>query len=317
MTVTAQMVKELRETTGAGMSACKDALVAADGDREKAIEYLREKGLAAAQKKSSRIASEGLVYAYISEDNSAGAIVEVNSETDFVAKNQEFRGFVEQVARHAVKTGARNIDALLAEQWSSEGGGTIRDALTRKVAVIGENLNIRRFTRFVKGEGVLVSYIHGGGRVAVLLELASDKDSEAVKEAGKNICMQIAAMSPLFVKREDIPPEFIDKEREILHAQALNEEAEKPEHKRKAPEIINRMVGGRLEKELKSFCLVDQEYVKDSELTVGKYLDAVGKEQGCAIAVKRFERFETGEGLEKKEENFAEEVSKVMNAQKA
>ncbi len=305
MAVTAAAVKELREISGAGMVDCKNALTEADGNMERAIEILREKGLAAAAKKAGRIASEGLVSTYITDDNKIGVIVEVNSETDFVAKNQEFKNFVEQVCAQAVSSDATDMDAFFAEKWNADNSITVKDALNAKIAVIGENLNIRRFDKFVKkGNGAMVSYIHGGGRVAVLLELACETSGEAVVEAGKNICMQIAAMSPKFVCKDEISEEFIAKEKEILTAQALNEG--------KPANIVEKMIQGRLAKELKEFCLIEQEYVKDSELTVSKYLEGVSKEIGSPISVVRFSRFETGEGLEKKEEDFAAEVSKAM-----
>lgn len=305
MAVTAAKIKELREITGAGMVDCKAVLVETDGDIEKAIELLREKGLAAAAKKAGRIASEGLVLAYISDDNKIGVAVEVNSETDFVAKNQEFRTFVEKVALQAVKSDASDMEAFLSESFVDDASITVKDALSQKISVIGENLNIRRFEKFVKeAPGVLVSYLHGGGKVAVLIELASESNSEAVIEAGKNIAMQIAAMSPKFVSRDDVSDEFIEKEKKILTEQALNEG--------KPANIVEKMIEGRLNKELKEFCLIEQEYVKDDSMTVKGYLESISKEAGNAVSIRRFIRFETGEGLEKKEENFAEEVSKAL-----
>jgi len=304
MAITAAMVKELRETTGAGMVDCKNALVETDGNMEKAMEFLREKGLAAAAKKSGRIAAEGLVMSFVSADGKSGSIVEVNSETDFVAKNESFREFVEQVAHIAMNASIMSIEELLESPWIN-GEGTVKDALTNKIAVIGEHLTIRRKEVYVKsGSGAIVPYIHGGGRVAVMIELVCDKEDNLLVEAGKNLAMQIAAMNPKFVQRGDVPQEFIAKEREILKQQALNEG--KPEA------IVEKMVEGRLTKSLTDFCLLEQEYVKDGDLTVAKYLDAVGKEIGAPVSVKRFVRYETGEGLEKKEENFAEEVSKAM-----
>ncbi len=306
MAVTAALVKELREITGVGMIDCKNALTESNGDLEKAIEILREKGLSAAAKKAGRIATEGLVYTYISDDNNTGVIVEVNSETDFVAKNQEFKNFVHSVALHAAASKTTDLEKMLEEKWIDDSNITVKEALSQKIAVIGENLNIRRFERFNKTEsGCLVSYIHGGGRVAVLLQLVSEVANEIVVEAGKNICMQIAAMSPKFVCRDDVPAEFIEKEKEILTQQALNEG--------KPANIVEKMIVGRLNKELKEFCLVDQEYVKDGEMTVSQYIDSVGKEVNSKISVKAFVRFETGEGLEKKNEDFAEEVNKAMN----
>lgn len=305
MAVTPALIKELRELSGAGMMDCKNALTESDGNIEKAVELLREKGLAAAAKKAGRIASEGLVMAYITDDNAKGVVVEVNSETDFVAKNQEFKIFVEQVAKQSIDSNSANMDDFFAEKWQFGDAETVKDALSGKIAVIGENLNIRRFDKIEKQEnGRLVSYIHGGGKVAVLIYIVSDATSALLEEAGKNLCMQIAAMSPRFVSRNDVPAEFIEKEKEILTQQAINEG--KPAH------IAEKMVQGRLNKELKEFCLLEQEYVKDGDQTVLQYLDEIGKSLGSSVSVKTFVRYETGEGLEKKEENFAEEVSKAM-----
>ncbi|MCL2461695.1 MAG: translation elongation factor Ts [Defluviitaleaceae bacterium] len=307
MAVTAAMVKELRERTGAGMSDCKNALVEAEGDFDKAVDWLREKGLAAAAKKAGRIASEGLVITHIAPDGNVGVIVEINSETDFVAKSPAFQQFVADVAAQAAASQAESMDEFHAEKWHVDPSVTVKDALTQKISTIGEKLDIRRFDRFVKsGNGALISYIHGGGRVSVLLELVSDVVNDALIEAGKNVCMQIAAMSPQFVSRKDVPADYLEKEREILTQQALNEDNPKPLN------IIEKMITGRLEKNLKELCLLDQEYVKDSEMTVGKYLEAVGKEIGSKVVVERFVRYETGEGLGKREDNFAEEVSKMM-----
>ncbi len=306
MAVTAALVKELREISGAGMVDCKNALVATDGDLEKAIEILREKGLSAAAKKAGRIATEGLVYAYITDDNKKGVLVEVNSETDFVAKNQEFKNYVHAVALQVAQSQAQTIEELLDEKWIDDQSVTVKEALSQKIAVIGENLNIRRFERFeIQEEGAIVSYIHGGGKVAVMLKMASSVAVDKLTEAGKNVCMQIAAMSPRFIDKADVPQEFIEKEKEILTQQALNEG--------KPANIVEKMIIGRLNKELKDFCLLEQEYVKDAELTVSGYLKAFGSENGGEISVKQFVRYETGEGLEKKEENFADEVNKAMN----
>lgn len=301
MAVTAAMIRELRGATGAGMSVCKEVLVEADGDMKKAEELLREKGLLAAAKKAGRIASEGLVDIYISEDSKIGAIVEVNSETDFVAKNSDFKAYVHDVAIQATNTNSSNLDDFLNEKWLGT-NLTINEALSQKISVIGENLSIRRFEKF-KTDGCLISYVHAGGKVGVLLELSCEKD-EKITELGRNICMQIAAMNPKFISRNDVSEGFIAKEKEILTQQALNEG--------KPANIAEKMVAGRLNKELKEFCLLEQEYVKDNELTVIKYVESVVKELGKEISVMRFVRFETGEGLEKKEENFAQEVSKAI-----
>ncbi len=309
MAITAAMIKELRELTGAGMSTCKEALVEADGNIEKAIEVLREKGQAAAVKKAGRIASEGLSLAYITEDKKVGVVVEVNSETDFVAKNSEFQSFVKSVAKHAANSKAKDIDGLMEEKWIEDETITVKEALTQKIAVIGENLNIRRFSRFVnEGNGYMVSYMHAGGKVAVLVEFETDTNSDKLEEAGKNVAMQVAAMNPRFKTKADVPEEFISKEKEILTQQTEND----PKCAGKNEKAIENIITGRLNKELKEMCLVDQEYVKNDKMTVSQYIDSVAKEIGGNISIKGFIRFETGEGLEKKEENFAEEVSKTM-----
>ncbi|MEY8351871.1 translation elongation factor Ts [Lachnospiraceae bacterium 54-53] len=303
--VTAGMVKELREITGAGMMDCKKALAATEGDMDKAVEFLREKGLAAASKKAGRIAAEGLVATVVSGDGKSAAIVEVNSETDFVAKNAQFQGYVADVAAQALATGSDDLEAFLEEPWAKDTSLTVAQVLSSQIAVIGENMNIRRFEKIVT-DGVVIDYIHGGGRIGVLVEASAEVVNDEVKEALKNIAMQIAALTPKYVKRDEIPQEFIDHETEILKVQAKNENPDKPDN------ILEKMIVGRLNKELKEFCLVDQAYVKDGDLTVGKYLEQVSKEVGGKVDVKKFVRFETGEGLEKKEDNFAEEVAKQM-----
>ncbi len=309
MAITAAMVKELRELTGVGMLDCKKALAETDGDMDKAVEFLREKGLAASAKKAGRIAAEGIVVVKVTDDNKTGVMVEVNSETDFVAKNPVFVEYVGQVADQVIGSDAADIDALLEETWKVEPEYTVAQALSQKVAVIGENLKIRRFAKFVKAEsGRIVSYVHGGGRIGVLVELLCANESEALDELGKNVAMQIAALNPKFIATEDVPQEFIDHEMEILVKQAQ----EDPKNANKPANILEKMVTGRLKKELKEFCLLEQPYVKDSDMTVKQYVDSVAKEVGAPIKVARVVRFETGEGLEKKEENFAEEVAKQM-----
>jgi len=303
MAVTAAMVKELRERSGAGMSACKDALVEANSDMERAVEILREKGLAAAAKKAGRVASEGLVYVLVTDCRKSGVIVEVNSETDFVAKNKDFIEYVHQVADLALKSKVEDIETFMTEKWFS--GETVQEALTSKIALIGENIGIRRFTRYTAGEnGFIIHYIHGGGRVGVMLELDSTVANDELFEAGRNLAMQVAAMSPLFVAREDVPEDFIVKEKEILLQQAINEG--------RPANIAEKVVEGRLKKNLVAMCLLEQEYVKDGDMTCAKYVESVGAAVGAKVSVKRFVRYETGEGIEKKEENFAEEVSKAM-----
>ncbi len=308
MAITASMVKELRELTGVGMLDCKKALAETDGDMEKAVEYLREKGLAASEKKAGRIASEGVCLSYLNDDKSVGVVVEVNSETDFVAKNPVFREYVLQVAEHIANSQAADVEALLAEAWKFDTSMTVAEALSSKVAVIGENLKIRRFEKYAKeGNGTIVSYIHGGGRIGVMIEIACDNVTDAVEEMGKNVAMQIAALNPQFICVDDVPAEFVAKEKEILTQQAMND----PKNASKPANIIEKMIDGRLNKEMKEICLVEQPYVKDGDLTVKKYIESVAKEVGAPITIKRMGRFETGEGLEKKEENFAEEVAKA------
>lgn len=308
MNITADMVKNLREMTGAGMMDCKKALSATDGDMDKAVEFLREKGLAAAEKKAGRIAAEGICSASISADGKIASIVEVNSETDFVAKNETFRNYVAEVAAQAAASDAADIDAFLAETWSQDSTKTVKEALSAMIALIGENMNIRRFVKIVTDKGFVESYIHGGGRIGILVEFETTVYNDTVRECAKNVAMQIAAMSPKYVSQAEISDDFIEHEKQILKAQIMNDPsiAGKPEN------IIEKMLVGRLNKELKEFCLVDQIYVKDGEMNVGKYVESVGKQVGAPLKVVRFVRFETGEGLEKKSEDFAAEVAKQM-----
>ncbi len=310
MAVTAAMIKELREITGAGMSICKEALVETNGDIEKAIEVLREKGLATAAKKAGRIAAEGVSFAHITEDNKVGVLLEVNSETDFVAKNEVFQNFVKAVAKQIVTSDATTVEALLEEKWNENEAETVSSVLTQNIATIGENLTIRRFEKVVNdGNSYLVSYIHAGGKVAVLVEFATSSKDERLLEAGKNVAMQIAAMNPEFLNREQVPADFIEKETRILAEQVKND----PKFEGKPDKVIEGTIKGRLDKTLKEKCLLEQEYVKAEEKeTVAKYVEKVAKEIGAEVTVKSFVRFETGDGIEKKEENFAEEVSKAM-----
>ena len=286
--VTAALVKELREKTGAGMMDCKKVLTETDGDLEKAAELLREKGITKAAKKSGRVAAEGMVEAYISEDEKVGAIVEVNSETDFVAKNEEFRTFVMDVAKQIVKNNPESVEALLAEPAMFEEGKTVNEALIGKIATIGENISIRRFARFETTDGLIEKYIHGDGKIAVLVNMTS-----GTKELAKDVCMQIAAARPEFIDRDQVPAERVEKEKEILKIQTMNEG--KPEA------IAEKIVLGRINKFYQEICLVDQEFVKDPSKKVSDILKD--------SKVLEFARFETGEGIEKKEENFAEEVA--------
>ena len=308
-TITAAMVKELRELTGAGMMDCKKALNETNGDKEKAVEFLREKGLAAIAKKANRIAAEGLVATILSDDHKVGAIVEVNSETDFVAKNAVFQEYVGRVAAQALASNAKTVEEFMAEAWIDDASLTVEQALSQKISVIGEKLSIRRFEK-VTTDGVLTTYIHGGGKIGVIVELTTDAAAEAVLECGKNVAMQIAALKPEYTNRSEVSADYIAHEEEILLAQIKND----PKESQKPEKVIAGMVAGRINKMLKDICLVDQVYVKaeDGKQTVGKYVEEVGKAVGAKFEIKGFVRFETGEGIAKKEENFAEEVAKQM-----
>lgn len=305
MAITASMVKELREMTGAGMMDCKKALNETNGDMDAAIEYLRKNGQAKAEKKAGRIAAEGLVMTVVKDDKAA-SIVEVNSETDFVAKNEQFQEYVAAVANQALNSDAADMDEFMAETWAEDASMTVKDALVAKIAVIGENLNIRRFEK-ITTDGCVVSYIHGGGRIGILLEADTDVVNDEIKTCLKNVAMQVAAMSPKYVSRDEIPQEYMDHEKEIQMSVALNENAESS--KPKPDNIIEKMVIGRLNKEMKEICLLDQAYVQDGDLTVAQYVEKVAKANGANVAVKKFIRFETGEGLEKKVDDFAAEVA--------
>ena len=309
MAVTASMVKELREMTGAGMMDCKKALSATDGDFDKAIEFLREKGLATAEKKAGRIAAEGLVATTIKDGDKVAAIVEVNAETDFVAKNEVFQTFVKEVVEQAANTDAADIDAFKAEKWALDTSMTVDEKLAAMIAKIGENMNIRRFEKIVSEDGIVVSYIHAAGKIGVLVEAKTENNDERVKEALKNVAMQVAALNPKYVSTDDVPEEYKEHEKEILIAQAKND----PKNANKPENIIEKMITGRLAKELKEISLLEQEYVKaENKETVAKYLEMVSKEVGTPVELKRFVRFETGEGLEKKNEDFAAEVAAQM-----
>lgn len=308
MAITASMVKELREMTGAGMMDCKKALSATEGDMDKAVEFLRENGLAKAEKKAGRIAAEGIVTTNISADGKVAAIVEVNSETDFVAKNDTFKEFVADVAAQVAANDYADVDAFLADAWAKDSSKTVKEQLASMVATIGENMNIRRFAKIVANDGVVASYIHAGGKIGVIVEAKTDSNSDAVKECLKNVAMQVAALNAKYTSDAEVDQDYIAHEKEILTVQAKNE---KPDANDK---IIEGMVMGRIKKELKEICLLDQVYVKaeDGKQTVAKYVESVAKENGINLEIKSFVRFETGEGLEKKEENFAEEVAKQM-----
>ncbi len=308
MAITASMVKELREMTGAGMMDCKKALNETNGDMDKAVEFLREKGLATAQKKAGRVAAEGLCKTLVSDDKKKAVVVEVNAETDFVAKNDTFQTYVAQVAEQAMETSATDVEGFLAETWKFDTTKTVQEALAGQIAVIGENMNIRRFEQVSQENGFIASYTHMGGKIGVLVDVETDVVNEAIEEMARNVAMQVAAIKPVYTSRDEVSAEYIEHEKEILTVQAKNE---KPDANDK---IISGMVMGRINKELKEICLLDQVYVKaeDGKQTVAQYVAEVGKANGANITIKKFVRFETGEGIEKKEENFAEEVAKQM-----
>ncbi|HIW82590.1 MAG TPA: translation elongation factor Ts [Candidatus Acetatifactor stercoripullorum] len=307
--ITAAMVKALREQTGAGMMDCKKALSETNGNMEEAVEVLRKNGQAKAVKKEGRIAAEGICR-IASKGDTAAAVVEVNSETDFVAKNEQFQQFVEAVARQAVESDAADMDAFLAEKWNEDASKTVQDALIEKIAVIGEKLSIRRFERVEAANGCVVSYVHGGGRIGVIVEAQTNVVNDAVKEAMTNIAMQVAALSPKYVATSDVSEEYKAHEKEIIAAQI----AQDPKMAGKPEKVIEGAINGRLNKELKEVCLLEQVYVKaeDGKQTVAQYIAQVAKENNAELSVKRFVRFETGEGLEKKNEDFAAEVAAQM-----
>lgn len=306
MAISASMVKELREMTGAGMMDCKKALTNTDGDMDKAVEYLRENGLAKAEKKAGRIAAEGIVKTDISADGKKAAIVEVNSETDFVAKNEKFQEFVGAVAAQVNGSGAADLDAFMEEAWSGDSSKTVKEELASMIATIGENMNIRRFEKVSCENGIVVDYIHAGGKIGVLISAETDNTGDAVKECLKNVAMQVAAMNPKYLSSEDVSEEYKEKEKEVLLAQAKND----PSNANKPDNIIEKMIMGRLNKELKEVCLTEQVYVKaENKESVAKYVESVAKAEGCSIKLTGFIRFETGEGLEKKNEDFAAEVA--------
>jgi elongation factor Ts len=301
MAVTAAMVKELRERTGAGMMDCKNVLLETDGDMERSIEVLREKGLAKAAKKAGRVASEGLVRIKFSPDYRTAAIVEVNSETDFVAKNEDFIGFVEGLAALAVEAKWSDLDDFLAVKHES---GTVKDKLNGLIATIGENLNVRRVQKSERLGVVHVGYIHGGGRIGVIVGLETEASYEEIAVVGKDIAMQIASMNPKFIDESQVDSEYIETERKILVQQALNEG--------KAADLVEKMVAGRLKKELKESCLLEQKFVKNADITVAQYVSDAAAVINKPVKVVEMIRYEVGEGIEKKEENFAEEVAKQI-----
>jgi elongation factor Ts len=302
MAVTAQMVKELREMTGAGMMDCKKALVETDGDMDKAVEVLREKGLSKAAKKAGRIAAMGLVKTAFAEDGTSAAIVEVNSETDFVAKNDEFIGFVENLAQMALVNDAADMDAFMALPY--EGEGTVSEALTNKIAKIGENMNIRRFAKCAEAGNKYVGYIHNNGQIGVIVGMQTEASVDEITACGKDVAMQVASMSPKFLDETEVDQDWLEGEKKIAREQLLNEG--------KKEELLDKIIPGKVKAILKEVCLVDQKFVKDSDMTVQQYVDGVAKEIGKDIKLTSMVRYEVGEGIEKKEEDFAAEVAAQM-----
>ena len=307
-TVTSAMVKELRERTNAGMMDCKKALVNNDGDMDKAIDWLREKGLAQAAKKASRIAAEGVVTQYITPCGCTGVVVEVNCETDFVAKTDNFVNFANNVARHIAMANPADVDELMNQKFVDDESKTISDLVSEATVAIGEKISVRRFQR-IETEGVVSAYIHMGGKVGVLVEVATDetgRNSDAVKEFAHDLALQIAAAKPEAVRREEVDSEKLEKEKEIQRAKAL--ESGKPE------KIVDRIVEGQIEKYYKEVCLLDQQFVKDGDKTIKGLMAEVAKETGATLDVVRFTRFERGEGIEKRQDNLAEEIAQMTKA---
>lgn len=301
MAFTAKDVQTLRERTGCGMMDCKKALSETDGDMEKAIEILREKGLAAAAKKAGRIAAEGVVVSVVDKNKKVGVVLEINAETDFVAKNEKFLDFVNNVAKTIIDENSADVDTLLTQKCANS-SATVEEELRDKILTIGENMKIRRFERL---EGNLVSYVHGGGRIGVMVQFDTDvADKDGFDEYGKDVAMQIAAALPQYLNKEEVPADVVEKEKEILTAQAINEG--------KPANIAEKMVTGRISKYYKEVCLVEQAFVKDAEKTIAQYTDEIAKNLGGSIKITKFIRFEKGEGLEKREDNFADEVANMM-----
>lgn len=304
--VTAQLVKELRELTGAGMMDCKKALSETGGDLKRAVDVLREKGLSSAAKKAGRIAAEGVVSSYVSNDFSKGTLVELNCETDFVAINPLFVGLSKEICEIASENSCDNVSDIekLNYKFSDE-FTTVKDAIVGLIAKLGENISLRRIINYHSSDGIVNTYIHGDGKIGVVIELKSDSKNEEVIKVAKDLCMQVAATNPLFLDINSVDQNIVDKERQILKTQALNEG--------KPKQVVEKMVEGRIKKYFQEICLVEQGFVKDPDLTVKKFIENKSKELGSKIEIVRFSRFEKGEGIEKNEENFAEEVQKQMN----
>ena len=310
MAITASMVKELREMTGCGMLDCKKALESSNGDMDNAIEYLRKKGLAGAQKKAGRITAEGISLTKLSSDFKTGVVVEVNSETDFVAKNEKFRNYVSQVAEQALESYTGDLEKFLNEKWKFDTSKTLKDELSSQISVIGENLSIRRIEKIESKNGLVFDYMHAGGKIGVLVSVESNAVNDDIKEMTKHLAMQVASMKPKYVSESEIDEDYKNKEREILLEKAKND----PKNAGKPENILQKVVEGGLNKELKEVCLLNQIYImaEDGKQTIEQYVAEVAKKQNANIKVLKFIRFETGEGIEKKQEDFAAEVAKQM-----
>ena len=309
MEITAAMVKALREKTGAGMMDCKKALVETDGDMDKAIDTLREKGLSKAAKKADRIAAEGLVGVLSSDDSKKVAVVEVNSETDFVAKNEEFKQLVSDITKIVLDKEISSLEDLMKAELN---GTTVEEEVNTKIAKIGEKITVRRFEKLTVDNGVLVPYVHGAGKIVSVIKLETSSNDAKLVELGKDLAMQVAAMNPKYISEKERELDYIDHEREVLKHQAINENNELPENKRKPEEIIMKMLEGRLKKELKEVCLLEQAFVKEPKKSVADVVEETAKAVGTSIQVSQMVRYEVGEGIEKKQEDFAEEVAKQM-----
>lgn len=311
MTITAQMVKELRDMTGCGMLDSKKALEATNGNVDEAIEFLRKKGLAGAEKKAGRITAEGVSFTKLSNDFKSGVVVEVNSETDFVAKNEKFRDYVNKVAEQALESSANDLDSFLNEKWKFDNSKTVKEELSSQISIIGENLTIRRFGKLSSPNGLIYDYMHMGGKIGVLVAVESSVVNDAIKEMTKHIAMQVASMRPKYVSVDEIDEEFKNKEKEILLEKAKND----PKNAGKPDNIIQKVVEGGLNKELKEVCLNNQVYImaEDGKESIADYVNKVAKANNANIKVLKFLRYETGEGIEKRQDNFAEEVAKQMN----
>ena len=310
MAITANMVKELREMTGCGMLDCKKALESSNGDMDNAIEFLRKKGLAGAQKKAGRITAEGVSLTHISSDFKKGVVVEINSETDFVAKNEKFRLYVNQVAEQALESSNTDLESFLNEKWKFDTSKTVKDELSSQISVIGENLTIRRFEKLESPNGLVFDYVHAGGKIGVLVSVESNVVNNEIKEMTKHIAMQVASMKPKYVTESEIDEDYKNKEREILLEKAKND----PKNAGKPENILQKVVEGGLNKELKEVCLLNQIYImaEDGKQTIEQYVADTAKKQNANIKVLKFIRFETGEGLEKRQDDFAAEVAKQM-----